>query len=129
MGERKDATGTEENNYVAKCHVTGLDLSTRDQYRISEVADSGEHAVADGEDFYFQTCSPNRQSVTLCSTSCVDIEENPMWAGARKLRTDMLLLMGDTPHTDSSDLNRIRSRHRSFLNIADVIRNTPTVGI
>jgi alkaline phosphatase D len=134
MVERNDVIATEENDYVAKFHVTGLDPSTRYQYRISEVADSHERVVAEGEDFYFQTCSANRQSesVTLCFTSCVDIEENPMWAGVRNLRPDMLFLMGDTPYIDSSDLNRVRSRHRSFLNIpvfADVIRNTPTVGI
>ncbi len=122
-----------ENDFVVKFHVTGLTPATKYQYRITELVDSREVSIAIDDDQFFRTGSLDRRNerVTLCFTSCVDIEANPMWKDIQKLRPDMMFLMGDTPYIDTTDLSRVRRRHREFLNIpvfAEMLHNTPTVG-
>lgn len=129
----ENVTTEAEHDFVAKFHVAGLSPSTKYQYRISELVESREKSVADGAPFHFQTSSWKREGerVTVCFTSCVDIEKNPMWTDVMDLRPNMLCLMGDTPYIDTSDLKRVRTRHRSFLampGLSDVIRSVPTIG-
>ncbi len=122
-----------EQDYVAKFEVKGLNPNTRYSYRIVSVKGKAETPLAEGKNCTFKTTSKNRKkgAVTLCFTSCVDIEDNPMWDDIKKVRPNMLVLVGDTPYIDSSKLEVARNRHRRFLAMAglsELAQYTPTVG-
>ncbi len=122
-----------KHDYVAKFHVTDLTPATQYRYRILGMDEDKSKVLAEGPDYYFRTQSGKRRNTkaTVCFTSCVDIETNPMWKGIRDQNPDGLFLMGDTPYIDNTDLAVVRQRHRAFLampELADLIRHTPTVG-
>ena len=128
-----EAEARAQGDFVARFEVRGLQPDTLYRYRIDRLEGTVETAVAEGEDLSFRTASDERRGgdVTLCFTSCVDIETNPMWDDVAALGPDLLLLMGDTPYIDSSDLGVARRRHREFLampGLADLVRSIPTVG-
>ncbi len=128
-----DAVTSAEDDYVAKFHVPGLKPATRYTYRITRIEGGEETVAAEGPDLSFRTASLDRSGgrVTACFTSCVDIEENPMWADIGAIDPDTLFLMGDTPYIDSSDLGVVRKRHRDFLampGLRELVRHIPTVG-
>lgn len=128
-----DAAASSAGDFVARFAITDLQPDTRYRYRITRVEGAREVSVAESPQQAFRTASSDRRrgQVTLCFTSCVDIEVNPLWQGVAAADPNLLLLMGDTPYIDSSNLGVARRRHREFLampGLSDIVRSTPTVG-
>ena len=127
-------TTSSENDFVAKFRVDGLQADTVYRYRIERL-DNEKPVLLVGEleEHFFQTASDSRsdKKVTISFVSCVDNKPNSIWPEMERLEVDMLCLMGDTPYIDTSDLDTVRAKHRSFLQIPDVAsvtRHTSTVG-
>ncbi|WP_153557437.1 alkaline phosphatase D family protein [Roseimaritima sediminicola] len=131
VAQRVAAEARSENDFVAKFAVTGLEPATRYTYQVKDA--SGRLLGAADEEHSFQTANPARENhrVSVSFVSCVDMEPSGIWEELKRLRVDMVCLMGDTPYIDSSDLNVVRTRHRNFLQmpaLAALSAHTPTVG-
>lgn len=119
------------NDYVAKFHIEGLQAGTKYHYRI-KTADGTTLVEADTQHF-FSTRPQSRQDkpVSVGFVSCVDIEPNGIWSDMNASKLDAVCLMGDTPYIDTSDLSVVRSKHRQFLQVADLAAfasHTPIYG-
>lgn len=130
--QRITSIGGEKDDYVAKFSVTNLQPDTVYHYQIDD-ADTQETLIKPDGQHFFQTTSPKREGhrVSVGFVSCVDIEPNGIWKEMQTLDLDMVCLMGDTPYIDSTDLAKVRSRHRQFLqmpDLAELSANTSTVG-
>ena len=127
-------TTTSNDDFVAKFRVDGLQADKVYRYRIEQLNEDGtELLVGKLDEHYFQTASHSRskKKVTLSFVSCVDNKPNNIWPEMERLDVDMLCLMGDTPYIDTSKLDVVRAKHRSFLqtrDVASVIRHISTVG-
>ncbi|ELP33030.1 Phosphodiesterase/alkaline phosphatase D-like protein [Rhodopirellula baltica SWK14] len=112
--------------------MTNLQPDTVYQYQIDDADTQATLIKPDGQHF-FRTTNPKREGhrVSVGFVSCVDIEPNGIWKEMQTLNLDMVCLMGDTPYIDSTDLAKVRSRHRQFLqmpDLAELSANTSTVG-
>ncbi|WP_236623836.1 alkaline phosphatase D family protein [Rhodopirellula baltica] len=130
--QRITSIGGEQDDYVAKFSVTNLQPDTVYQYQIDDADTQATLIKPDGQHF-FRTTNPKREGhrVSVGFVSCVDIEPNGIWKEMQTLNLDMVCLMGDTPYIDSTDLAKVRSRHRQFLqmpDLAELSANTSTVG-
>ncbi|WP_461506169.1 alkaline phosphatase D family protein [Rhodopirellula baltica] len=130
--QRITSIGGEQDDYVAKFFVTNLQPDTVYQYQIDNTDTQATLIKPDGQHF-FRTTNPKREGhrVSVGFVSCVDIEPNGIWKEMQTLDLDMVCLMGDTPYIDSTDLAKVRSRHRQFLqmhDLAELSANTSTVG-
>lgn len=118
-----------ENDACVVWHVSGLRPATR--YRYSIVGPEG-HLFTDPQ--WYLTTAPaagDLRRVRLAFGSCALNEPLALWAQMEGEQVDGLVLLGDTPYIDSTDLEVARSRHREFLQVpqlADLIRHTPTWG-
>lgn len=86
------------------------------------------------DDFAFRTPPPidAPQRVTLAIGARADLEPSPIWTRMLAERADGLVLIGDTPFIDSTELEAQRGAHRALLalpEVSRVIRRTPTWGI
>ncbi|CAD71382.1 probable alkaline phosphatase D [Precursor] [Rhodopirellula baltica SH 1] len=130
--QRITSIGGEQDDYVAKFSVTNLQPDTVYHYQIDDADTQATLIKPDGQHF-FRTTNPKREGhrVSVGFVSCVDIEPNGIWKEMQTLDLDMVCLMGDTPYIDSTDLAKVRSRHRQFLQMSDLAElsgNTSTVG-
>lgn len=130
--QRITSIGGEQDDYVAKFSVTNLQPDTVYHYQIDDADTQATLIKPDGQHF-FRTTNPKREGhrVSVGFVSCVDIEPNGIWKEMQTLNLDMVCLMGDTPYIDSTDLAKVRSRHRQFLqmpDLAELSANTSTVG-
>lgn len=130
--QRITSIGGEQDDYVAKFSVTNLQPDTVYHYQIDDADTQATLIKPDGQHF-FRTTRPKREGhrVSVGFVSCVDIEPNGIWKEMQTLNLDMVCLMGDTPYIDSTDLAKVRSRHRQFLqmpDLAELSANTSTVG-
>ncbi|QEG39194.1 alkaline phosphatase D family protein [Roseimaritima ulvae] len=126
------ARGTADNDFVAKFAIAGLQPNTQYRYQIDSL-DNGETLIQADESHTFTTANAKRtgHSVTVGFVSCVDIEPNGMWKDMQQLGVDALCLMGDTPYIDKTELEFVRGRHRSLLQLPDLAalaRHTSVVG-
>jgi len=106
-----------------------LKPATRYRYTIHH----GDQVVVAAGDCVFTTApDPAKSSrVTLAFGSCADIEPLKLWTQIKERGSQGLVLLGDTPYIDSTNLAKARKRHRDFLKVpqlAAVIRNTPLWG-
>ncbi|MEE2936975.1 MAG: alkaline phosphatase, partial [Planctomycetota bacterium] len=126
-----EAVAKAANDYVAKFQIDGLQAGTEYHYRI-KTADGETLVDADAQHF-FSTRPQGRQDkpVSVGFVSCVDIEPNGIWSDMDSLNLDAVCLMGDTPYIDTSELSVVRSKHRQFLQVADLAAlasHTPIYG-
>ncbi len=130
-----DAKSAEVDDFVAKFHVTQLESGTPYHYQISVLSSSGEQKLIAAEaDLKFRTVDASRKSkVAAVMISCVSKDDTaPVWEEIGKLSPDLLCLSGDTPYIDTSKLEAVRGKHRSFLReapLASLARRTSVVGI
>lgn len=115
------ARGTADGDFVAKFAVAGLQSNTEYRYQIDSLA-TGENLIEANPRHSFTTANASRtgHSVTVGFVSCVDIEPNGMWNDMQQLGVDTLYLMGDTPYIDKTELEFVRGRHRSLLQLPDL---------
>ncbi|MDB2673698.1 alkaline phosphatase D family protein [Akkermansiaceae bacterium] len=128
------STSLKAQDFVAKFHVGGLDDGVDYQYRIDELTADGRAAILlNGADYHFKTIDASRKTkVKAVLLSCVKKKDTaPVWEEIGRLDPDLLCLSGDTPYVDTTNLAKIRAKHRAFLQeapLARLGRGTPVVG-
>ena len=129
-----NANSDDENDYVAKFHVTGLTAATAYTYKVEDV--SGESPVqlagpADGLRFKTRMTTGTKGVITAAFVSCANNTSEPVWERIGTLNPDQVILGGDTPYVDVVDLATSRQKHRAFLEtpfMSTLIRGTSAVG-
>ncbi len=118
-----------ENDLCVTFHAGRLKPDTRYRYAIY----AGDQMVAGGDGFHFTT--PAGQATpaktVLAFGSCADNKPLKIWSQMKQQGAQGLVLLGDTPYIDSTNLARARQRHRAFLaepTLAALTRNTPVWG-
>lgn len=122
------AEARRQHDLCVRWHVAGLRPATDYTYRI-EFGDR----VLSGDDLTFTTAPPDDAAtkVTLAFGSCADSKPLELWNQIGASNVDGLVLLGDTPYIDSTDLAIARRKHRDFLRVPELsrlIRSTPTWG-
>ncbi len=127
---RATAVATTQNDLCVTWRLDRLQPSTRYVYRV--LGEQGA-VLAEGDDLHFDTApgddGPNR--ATLAFGSCADTEPLVLWRQIDESGVDGLVLLGDTPYIDSTNLAVAREKHRAFLSVpelAALVRHTPTWG-
>lgn len=92
---------------AAQMLVTGLEPGTRYTYAIDGTTN---------DDWWFQTRPRPDHSTRLVFASCADEDDasGRVWDRIAQSDTDGLVLLGDTPYIDSTDLETQRRRYREF---------------
>ncbi|MCH2179927.1 MAG: alkaline phosphatase family protein [Mariniblastus sp.] len=122
-----------ENDFCLTWNVDDLRADTSYSYEIRRHSENGP-VVAGGGECQFRTdrnfSTPSQ--VSLAFGSCASSTEYyDIWQRIRDERVDGLVLLGDTPYINSSNLTVNREKHRQFLQIptlAALGRNTPIWG-
>ncbi|MFZ9879797.1 MAG: alkaline phosphatase D family protein [Phycisphaerales bacterium] len=85
-------------------------------YRVRAVSDG--RALAEGS---FHTPRADARTARLVFGSCADIDDATAatWRAISGERPDALVLIGDTPYIDSTDLAKQRARYRAFAKVPD----------
>lgn len=127
---RATAIATAENDLCVTWAFDGLEPGTRYDYQI--LHDDGRVAAGD-DDCYFVTAPDASAPGRFCFAfgSCAHSKPLKLWRQMREHGAQGLVLLGDTPYIDSTDLNVLRDKHRAFLQVpelAALIRSTPTWG-
>lgn len=109
------AQALEENDLCVHWHLKGLQPNTVYHYKIS-----GEGTdVLNGTSLSFRTAPPPDEPgiTTLAFGSCVDMNGRfaALWEQIWKHGADGMVLLGDTPYIDSTQLIHQRIKHRFFL--------------
>lgn len=129
-----DSTSAAANDYVAKFHINGLAASTAYTYKIEDVSGPSPLQIvgpADGLRFKTRTPTGTKGVFTTAFVSCANATTEPVWERIGALGVDQVILGGDTPYIDVSDLPTIRLKQRTFLEtpfMSSLIRGTSTVG-
>lgn len=123
------ATASADNDLCVVWKVTGLQPATK--YCYSIVAESG--AIVSDEGCCFSTApNPvNDAKVCLAIGSCADSKPLKLWKQMEERGAEGLVLLGDTPYIDTTNLATARKKHRDFLaspDLAALINHTPTWG-
>lgn len=108
--------------------VVGLEPSTRYQYMILSVDDPDQALAA--ASFVTAPTVEALVPITLAFASCAreDSVSEAVWRRMRTRAVDALVLLGDTPYIDTTDLERQRARYREFAVVpefAALVRQTP----
>ncbi|HBN77687.1 MAG TPA: hypothetical protein DD473_18125 [Planctomycetaceae bacterium] len=72
-----------------------------------------------------------KSKICLAFGSCADMNSIPLWTQMEERGAEGLVLLGDTPYIDRTDLKTAREKHRQFLvvpELAKLICHTPTWG-
>lgn len=99
--------------------VTGLEPQARYQYEVSR----GAVTVFATADAYFVTPAPEElaQEVRIAIGSCAREDDGSasVWRRMSSLDPDVVMLLGDTPYIDSTDLEVQRTRYGEFAAVPD----------
>ena len=126
---RAVADSTVENDRGVTWRLEGLKPATRYAYSIH----SGSEALVAGEDYYFETAPEDGHPTRVCLAfgSCASNEPLALWTQIEERGAQGLVLLGDTPYIDSTNLATARKKHQAFLSIpelAAVVQHTPVWG-
>lgn len=122
-----------QNDYVAKFSVNGLQPGTDYQYRLMVVDALGDRDVdvSNGSSSFRTAPNVGERAVNrVAFVSCADESSGGVWQRIAELEVDRLVLLGDTPYIDTTDLALARSKHRDFLRtpgLAALVQTIPTV--
>lgn len=117
-----------EHDGCVTWYVAGLEPRTRYRYTIE---DGTGGTISGGEDHYFTTApDPAKPSrVCLAFGSCAHTKPLRLWQQMHEHGAQGLVLLGDTPYIDNTNLGVMRLKHREFLQVpelAELVRKTPT---
>lgn len=121
---------TQDHDFTMTWLVEGLAPATRYRYEISA---NGQTLLAAAEQQF--TTAPrlnDERTVKIGFGSCawdVSHPKQPVWTAIQKTQPAAMVLLGDTPYIDSTELPVLRQRYRDFWSIAELkalIRGTPT---
>ncbi|MFT4541613.1 MAG: hypothetical protein ACI841_002867 [Planctomycetota bacterium] len=115
---RAEAKSTNDRCVVWK--LTGLEADTHHSYQI----ESEREVIASGPSCQFWTAPDTGQPsrVALAFGSCAGSEPSPIWSTIELAGAEGLVLMGDTPYIDTTDLQTAREKHRRFLELPGLAR-------
>jgi alkaline phosphatase D len=118
----------ESDDFCLHWRVTGLTPGARYRYRILQ----GKRAVADDPAQILRTApSPDTPAkVRLAISSCAkeDAGSRAVWQRMASESVDSVLLIGDTPYIDSTELEKQTQRHREFAAVPEyqqLLRSRP----
>lgn len=110
------------------------------RWRVSDLAPDTEHTYSftlpdgstfESDDFVFRTppgpAEPQR--VTIAFGARADTTHTPVWTRIQAERADALVLLGDSPSLEATDLDSARAAHRELLAVPELsrlVRRTPT---
>jgi alkaline phosphatase D len=120
---------TDENDRSITWLLEGLKPATRYEYIIQ----SESKALVVGKEYYFDTAPEDGRPARVCLAfgSCAHNKPLPLWTQIEEREAQGLVLLGDTPYIDSTNLATARQKHRQFLSIpqlAAVVRHMPVWG-
>ncbi len=121
---RLPAESLAENDRAITWHVGGLEPDTEYSYSIRG---HGERLV-ENERLRTAPKQGEPRRVRLAFGSCASSDPDPVWDRMMRVGTQGIVLLGDTPYVDSTNLHVSRARHRAFLKVpglAAAIRTTP----
>lgn len=127
--QQLDAAAAPEYDHCI--HWTASNLMPLTMYRYT-IMHEGK-SVIEGDDLRFQTApaAGTPSEVRLAFGSCAHMKPIKLWSDIEAEKVDGLVLLGDTPYIDKTELGFARERHREFLSIAPLaklIRHTPLWG-
>ena len=101
-----------------------LSAGTGYRYTIARVADGA--VLARGA---FTTWSSETLRTRIAFGSCADIDDSTalVWRQIARQSPDALVLLGDTPYIDSTELSAQRARHRAFASVDSFEALTATI--
>ncbi len=115
------AHATEENDRCIHWHVGGLTPATRYRYRIV-ASPIGTPVAEDAAQMFSTAASPGMPArVRLAIGSCAreDAGSRAVWRRIAEVDTDAVILLGDTPYIDSTELAVQARRHREFAAVPE----------
>lgn len=124
------AEAKQEHDFCVTWHVPGLEPASRYQYEIYR----GDKAVASGPSYFIQTAAADDAAtrVSLAFGSCASSTDHfDVWQRMRDEGIEGVVLLGDTPYIDTTDLAENRISHRQLLQVptlAEMCRSTPLWG-
>jgi alkaline phosphatase D len=119
------AHSTSEHDGCVQWKLDGLQSGTRYDYRI----DFNGKKLNHGNDFFFETARIETSTVVrLTFGSCAREDEgsSDVWQQMRAADPHAVVLLGDTPYIDSTELDIQRRRYAQFAAVADfgiLVRN------
>jgi len=128
------ATSDDAADFVTKFHVSGLTAATEYTYKIEDLSGASPVELAGPADgLRFKTRQPtgSKGVITAAFVSCANSSSEPVWERIGTLHPDQVILGGDTPYVDVTDLATSRLKHRTFLEtpfMSSLIRGTSSVG-
>ncbi|MEW4453555.1 alkaline phosphatase D family protein [Bremerella sp. JC817] len=123
------AEANADEDFCVKWNVPGLSPATRYQYSIT--GPDGE-TYSDDQCYFTTSPEPTKPGkVCLAFGSCASNNPSKLWKQMEDQGAEALVLLGDTPYIDTTNLDVARAKHRQFLQVpelAAMIRHTPTWG-
>jgi len=125
-------TATAERDFCLTWAVSGLAAATGYDYSFTSRGGPGGAAAPTGP-WPLVTAPPADLPGRTCLGfgSCASETFPAIWERMAVEGVEAILLCGDTPYIDTSDIAKNRQRHREFLaqpGLAEVIRTRPTLG-
>jgi len=112
------ARATPEHDYCVVWQIDKLRSGVRYFYQIN----SGGKKLVGGKEFFFETDPADySRSVRMIFASCAkeDAGSSAVWRRMRTVNPHAVVLLGDTPYIDSTDLSVQRRRYGEFAAVAD----------
>ena len=109
------AVARESDDWCLRWEVSELKANSTYHYRIARAAE----ILWEGRDFTFKTAPKTDDSVevTLAFGSCANFESSSIWTRIKTEGADGVVLLGDTPYIDVTDLDRVHDAYRRFSSI------------
>ena len=122
-------TAAESEDWCLRWEINNLKANSKYQYRIRK----DSKTLWEGNSFFFHTAPPKDQpaQVTLVFGSCASSETSSIWTRIKDEGADGVVLLGDTPYIDVTDLDRVRDAYRRFSSVpplAETFRSIPFWG-
>ena len=113
------AVARESEDWCLRWEISELKANSTYHYRIARAAE----ILWEGRDFNFKTAPKTDDSVevTLVFGSCANFESSPIWTRIKTEGADGVVLLGDTPYIDVTDL--IASRLPTLFQYTNAERN------
>lgn len=120
------AVADEMNDWCLRWECSGLEANTDYRYSVRK----GSETIWQGEDYRFRTApEPNQPTqVTLTFGSCASSTPSEIWTRMKLEGSDAVVLLGDTPYIDVTDLDGVRDAYRRFASVpqlAETMRSIP----
>ena len=126
---RFKAVARESDDWCMRWELSGLQPRSNYRYRILR----GSEILWEGGDYFFMTApAPNEPSkVTLAFGSCASFKASSIWTRMKDEGVNGVVLLGDSPYIDVTDLDRVRDAYRRFSSISTLsqtLRSIPFWG-